>query len=61
MPYLGSHGLESEKIIIIFEICDVKFVQLQTLLQKWKFLSLGPKMPYLGIFGLDCQVYSEPC
>ena len=33
----------------------VKFVLLQNLVQEQKYLSLGPKMPYLGIFELEFE------
>ena len=53
MPYLGIFRVELWKTIVIFEIGTLEFVYLQTLVQKWKFLSLGPKMPCLDIFGLE--------
>ena len=38
------------KAVIIFEISTLKFAKLQSLVQNKKVKSLGPKMPYLGIF-----------
>ena len=45
-------GLEFENIIVIFEISVLEFVFMQSLVQKWKCLNLGPRMPYLSTFGL---------
>ena len=53
MPHLGIFGLEFENNIVIFEISTLEFVQLQNFAEKQKCLNLGPKMPYLGILGLD--------
>ena len=39
--------------IVIFEISTLEFVELQTFEKKQKFLNLGPKMPYLGIFWME--------
>ena len=33
----------------------VKFVLLQNLVQEEKYLNLGPKMPYLGVFKLEFE------
>ena len=55
MPDLGIFGLEFENNIVIFEISTLEFVQLQNFAEKQKCLNLGPKMPYLGIFGLQFQ------
>ena len=46
-------GLEFENKIVILEISTLKFVKLQNFLKKEKNLNLGPKIRYLGIFGLD--------
>ena len=40
--------------IVIFEI-NTNFVYLQNFTKKQKYLNLGPKMLYLGIFGLECK------
>ena len=53
MPYLGIFGLEFENNIVIFEINTLEFVKLLNPVKKWKCLTLGPKMPYLGIFRLE--------
>ena len=53
MSYLGILGLEFQKTIVTFEISIVKFVKLQNFAKKQKRLDLEPKMPYLGIFGLE--------
>ena len=52
MPYLGIFGLKLKKTIVIFEINTLGFVYLKHLVKKPKCLNLGPKMPYLDIFGL---------
>ena len=44
-----------KRTIVIFEISTLKVVYLQNFAEKQKCLNLGPKMPHLGIFGLDCQ------
>ena len=54
MLYLGIFGLEFEKAIVIFEINALKFVWLQSLVQK-KFLNLGPKRPNLRISGVEFE------
>ena len=51
MPYLGIFQLEFEKHIVIFKISVLEFVLLQSWVQNYKSLNLGPKIPYLGIFG----------
>ena len=48
-------GVEFENIFIIFEICVLEFVLLQSLVQKQKSLNLGPKMLYVGIFRLEFE------
>ena len=44
-----------KKTIVIFEIRTLEFFNLQNFAKKQKCLNLGPKMPYLGIFGLEFQ------
>ena len=39
-----------KKTIVIFEIGTFELVYLQNFVKKQKYLILGPKMPYLGIF-----------
>ena len=53
MPDLCVFGLEFENNIVIFEISILECVYLQNFAKKQKCLNLGPKMPYLGIFGLE--------
>ena len=63
MPHLGIFdqkcliwvflGKIFRKTIVIFEISTLKFVYLQNFTQKEKCQNLEPKMPYLGIFGLE--------
>ena len=48
-------GKNLKKTIAIFEISTLKFVSLQNLTKKQKFLNLGPKMPNLGIFELEFE------
>ena len=50
---LSTFGLESENNVVIFEISTLEFIQLQNFAEKQKYLNLGPKMPYLGVFGLE--------
>ena len=51
--FSGIHFLK--KAIVIFEISTLKFVYLENLMKKQKFLNLGPKMPDLGIFCLEIE------
>ena len=46
MPYLGILRLE-------FQISTLKFVYLQNFAKKQECLNFGPKVFYLGIFGLE--------
>ena len=39
--------------IVIFEVSTLEFVYLQNFTDKQKCQNLVPKMPYLGIFGLE--------
>ena len=55
MPCLSIFGLEFSKTIVIFEISTLELVYLQNFVKKQKCLDLGPKMPYLGIFGQEFQ------
>ena len=41
--------------IVIFEFCTLKFVYLENFTKKQNCLNLGPKMPDLGIFGLEFE------
>ena len=63
---MAIFGLEFEKTVVIFEINTLEFVKKQNFVKnkKWKCLNLGPKMPYLGIFGLEvlknyCQIWNQ--
>ena len=53
---LGIFGLELENNIITFEISTLEFVYLPNFAKKRKCLNLGPKMPYLGVFGLELKI-----
>ena len=46
-------GKNFKNVIVIFEIRTLKFVCLQNFMKKQKYLNLGPKKPYLGIFGIE--------
>ena len=48
-------GKNFKKPIVIFEISTLKFVYLQNFKEEQKCLNLGPKMPDLGIFGLEFE------
>ena len=48
-------GKAFPKTIVRFEISTLKFVSLQKFLKKQKCLNLGPKIPFLGIFGLEFE------
>ena len=49
MSYLGTFRLQFYKIIVIFEINNLEFVELQSFIQNKKTLNLSLKMPYLRI------------
>ena len=44
-----------KRTIVIFEISTLKVVYFQNFAKKQKCLNLGPKMPHLGIFGLEFE------
>ena len=44
-----------KRTIVIFEISTLKVVYLRNFAKKQKRLNLGPKMPHLGIFGLEFE------
>ena len=46
---IGYFGLELQEPNVVFEISILEFVNMQHFIQK----HLGPKIPYLGIFGLQ--------
>ena len=48
-------GQNFRKTIVVFEIRTLKFTQLQNFMKKQKCLSLGPKLPDLGILGLKFE------
>ena len=56
MSYLGIFGLKFGNNIVIFEISTLKFAQLQNFKKKQKWLNLGPKMPYLGMFRINFKI-----
>ena len=53
MPYLGIFGLEFKKTFVLFEICTVKFLNLQSFARKQKGVNSEPKMPSFGIFSQE--------
>ena len=55
MLNLRIFGLEFENTIVIFEISVLKYILLQSLVQKLKSLNLGQKMSDLGVFGLESE------
>ena len=55
MPDLGISGMEFENIFVMFQINVLEFVLLQSLVQKWKSLNLGPKMLDMDIFWLELE------
>ena len=49
---IGCFGLKFQKTNVVFEISILAFVNKQNFIQKQrKTVNLGPKIPYLGIFG----------
>ena len=55
--------LKFQKTRVEFEISILKFVNTQSFVQKQKKINLGPKIPHLGIFGLqfsknDYQIFN---
>ena len=50
---IGYFRLIFQKTNVEFEISILEFVNMQSFVQKQKKLNLGPKIPYLGIFGLQ--------
>ena len=55
MPDLGIFGLKFEIFFVIFEISVLKFVLLQSLVQKKKSLNMGLKMLDLSSFRLKLE------
>ena len=55
MPDFHILRLEFQNIIVIFESSVLEFALPLSLVQKWKYLNLGPKMSHLGIFGLQFE------
>ena len=51
MPYLGFYRVEFQKTVVIFEITPQIF-SIVKFREKKDCLDLGPKMPYLGVFGV---------
>ena len=50
---IGYFRLTFQKTNVEFEISILKFVNIQSFVQKQKKLNWRPKIPYLGIFGLQ--------
>ena len=55
MPYLGMLGVRISKTTVISEISTLEFCRLQNFVKKQKYLNLGSKMFYFGIFGLKFE------
>ena len=55
MYYLGVLGSNFENTMALFDFIALDCVLLQSLVQKKRSFSLGPKMSYLGIFGLELK------
>ena len=54
IPYFANFGEElKKKPVVIFEINTLIFVYFQNFMKKQKCLNLEPKMPDLGIFGME--------
>ena len=51
MSYLGIFKQQFGNNIVMFEISTLEFVSQKKLFKKKNRLYLGPKMPYLGIYG----------
>ena len=49
----GYFWARSLKTIVVFEISTLIFIYLQNFVKKQKSLNLGPKVLYLGIFGVE--------
>ena len=55
MPYLGIFGLEFKKNYSHIWNQHPRISQAAKFRVKWKFLNLGPKVTYLGTFGLEIE------
>ena len=50
---IGYFELEFQKTNVEFEISILEFINMQSFIQNQKTLNLGPKIHYLGVFGLQ--------
>lgn len=50
MLYLGTFGTKYAKAIVTFEISNLKFLKLQSFVQRERTLNLERKTPYLIFF-----------
>ena len=57
MRYLGIFGLGFYKTTVIFEIGSFEFVLLQNFVKKQKWLHLGLKCHFFGIFHQECLIW----
>ena len=55
MPYLGIFGLELKKLLSYLKSAPWNLSNYKILRKKPTYLNLGPKMPDLGIFGLEFE------
>ena len=55
MPYLGILARFLEKLLSYLKLAPSNFAYLQNFTKKQNFLNLRPKMPDLGILGLEFE------
>ena len=55
MPYLGTVGLEFQKLLSYLKSAPLNFPSCKILWKKQKFLNLGPKISYLGVLWLELK------
>ena len=52
---IALFGLGIENTIVTIKISVLKFAEMHDFVQQKKCLNLGPKIPYLGIFGMEFE------
>ena len=55
MPYLGVLDSNFEKPLLYLKSTPLSLPYCKVWCKRQKSLNLGPKMPYLGIFGLEVE------